>query len=64
MHQHSDNGDLIQVLRIDARPSDGLAVAVRQKCPIYVAEAVMDKAAKDVDIPDGEENEDGEGWGS
>lgn len=30
---------------IDSRPSDALALAVRAKVPIYVAESVMDKAA-------------------
>ncbi len=63
VHQLSETGDLMQVLRIDARPSDGLAVAVRQHCPIFVAESVMDKAAKDVEIPDDEEDNDGEPWG-
>jgi len=32
-------------LEIDSRPSDALALAVRAKVPIYVADAVMDKAA-------------------
>lgn len=32
-------------LDIDSRPSDALALAVRAKVPIYVAESVMDKAA-------------------
>ncbi|MBN1429817.1 MAG: bifunctional nuclease family protein [Anaerolineae bacterium] len=32
-------------LEIDSRPSDAIALAVRMKVPIYVAEAVMDKAA-------------------
>lgn len=30
---------------IDARPSDAISLAVRTKCPIFVAEMVMDKAA-------------------
>ncbi len=30
---------------IDARPSDSMALAVREDCPIYVCEAVMDEAA-------------------
>ncbi len=30
---------------VDSRPSDALALAVRAKVPIYVAESVMDKAA-------------------
>jgi hypothetical protein len=36
-----------QVLRIDTRPSDGIAIAVRAGCPIYVAEEVMDEAGRD-----------------
>jgi bifunctional DNase/RNase len=31
-------------LVIDARPSDALALAVRSKCPIYLAEEVIDEA--------------------
>jgi bifunctional DNase/RNase len=32
-------------MEIDARPSDAIALAVRAKVPIYVAEAVMDTAS-------------------
>lgn len=35
------NGESIDV---DSRPSDAIALAVRLKAPIYVAEAVMDRA--------------------
>jgi bifunctional DNase/RNase len=31
-------------LVVDARPSDALALAVRSKCPIYLAEQVIDEA--------------------
>jgi bifunctional DNase/RNase len=31
-------------LAVDARPSDALALAVRSKCPIYLAEQVIDEA--------------------
>ncbi|MBL7201816.1 MAG: bifunctional nuclease family protein [Anaerolineae bacterium] len=34
-----------QQIDIDARPSDSIALAVRARVPIYVAEHVMDKAA-------------------
>lgn len=41
---------------IDSRPSDGIALAVRAKCPIFVAQSVMDRSGKrpedDVDIED------------
>jgi bifunctional DNase/RNase len=33
-----------RMVEIDSRPSDAIAVAVRAKCPIYVAEQVMDRA--------------------
>ena len=32
-------------LEIDSRPSDALALAVRLHVPVYIEEAVMDKAA-------------------
>ena len=33
-----------RTVEIDARPSDSIALAVRVKAPLYVAEAVMDEA--------------------
>jgi bifunctional DNase/RNase len=39
-------GDQIE---IDSRPSDAIALAVRASCPIFVAESVMDKAAREPD---------------
>lgn len=47
IRQQSINGEVEQVLRIDSRPSDGIAVAVRRRCPIFVAEEVMDSASQD-----------------
>lgn len=32
------------VVEIDARPSDSIALAIQQKCPIYVAARVWDRA--------------------
>ena len=64
VEQQSPNGAIEQVLRIDSRPSDGIAIAVRQNCPIFVAEEVMDTAAQDVDIPgEGEDTDWGGNWG-
>jgi len=40
--QENDLGKI--VLEIDARPSDSIAIALQQKCPIYVSRAVWDKA--------------------
>ena len=34
-----------QPLEIDSRPSDSIALAVRVKAPIFVADSVMEKAA-------------------
>lgn len=34
-----------RTLEIDSRPSDAIALAVRARVPIYIEEAVMDKAA-------------------
>jgi RNA polymerase sigma factor (sigma-70 family) len=44
------NGNTVR--EIDARPSDAINLALQMKCPIYVAEAVMDQAQ--VDISDAE----------
>jgi len=63
VEQKDANGDVEQILRIDTRPSDGIAIAVRLGCPILVAEEVMENAAHDASIlgehDDEEEEEDG-----
>jgi bifunctional DNase/RNase len=38
-------------LKVDSRPSDAIALALRVKAPIYVNEAVIE-AAKSLDLPD------------
>lgn len=38
-------------LKIDSRPSDAIALALRAKAPIYVNETVIE-AAKNLDLPD------------
>ena len=43
----SAEGQVEQVLRIDTRPSDGIAVAVRTGCSIFAAEEVLDQAGQD-----------------
>ena len=48
VEQMSSEGTVEQILRIDSRPSDGIAIAVRKKCPIFVAEEVMDVASQDL----------------
>ncbi len=50
IEQRDAQGHVEKVLRVDTRPSDGIALAVRQKCPIYAAEEVMDMAAQDASI--------------
>ncbi len=50
VEQKNAQGQVEQVLRIDTRPSDGIAVAVRVGCPIFAAEEVMDTAAQDASI--------------
>ena len=42
-HVVLDNND--HRLEVDSRPSDAIALAVRAKAPIFVAESVMEKAA-------------------
>jgi bifunctional DNase/RNase len=39
----NDAGDVLAV--VDARPSDAIALALRAKCPIRVAEQVLDRAS-------------------
>ena len=70
IEQRSASGQVEQVLRVDSRPSDGIAIAVRMQCPIFAAEEVMDAAAQDASIlssaeeeedTDQEDTEEGEG---
>lgn len=60
VQQQSPTGEIEQVLRIDTRPSDGIAIAVRVGCPIFVADEVMDAAAQDVAILNSESEEETE----
>ena len=57
VEQKNNNGEVEQILRVDTRPSDGIAVAVRVGCPILVAEEVMDAAAQDASILGGDDDE-------
>ncbi len=58
--QQSPSGEIEQLLRIDSRPSDGIAIALRRQSPIYVAEEVMESAAQYVDSEEPYENGDSE----
>ncbi len=63
VEQRNVDGQVAQVLRIDSRPSDGIALAIRVRCPILAAEEVMDVAGQDVSIinPPDESDEGDEG---
>lgn len=62
VEQRNAQGQVEQVLRIDTRPSDGIAIAVRVGCPILASEEVMDMAGQDASIINtGEGGEDDEG---
>ena len=50
IEQKNEQGEVEQILRVDTRPSDGIAIALRVKCPIYVDEAVMDEAGHDASL--------------
>ena len=57
IEQRSAANQVEQVLRIDSRPSDGIAIACRVGCPIEAAQDVMDKASQDILSPGDEEDE-------
>lgn len=61
VEQRDMNGQVEQVLRIDTRPSDGIAVAVRAGCPVYVAEEVMARAGQDVSVLEAQLNREDSG---
>jgi bifunctional DNase/RNase len=44
------NGELTAV--VDARPSDAVALALRAKCPLRIAESVLEQVRSDNDGPD------------
>jgi len=56
--QMSADGQVEQVLRVDARSSDAIAIATRVHCPIYAANEVMDLAAQKADFDEPEEGDD------
>jgi bifunctional DNase/RNase len=64
VEQKNAQGQVEQVLRIDSRPSDGIAMAVRVNCPIYASEEVLEAAGQDASIleaptdPDDDADED------
>lgn len=56
VEQKNAAGLVEQVLRIDSRPSDGIAIAVRVNCPIFASEEVMEMAGQDASILGGPED--------
>ena len=46
-----------QVLEVDSRPSDAIAVAVRARCPIFVDDLVMDRAGISISSDDDEDDD-------
>ena len=58
VEQTSESGKMEQILRIDSRPSDGIAIAVREKCPIFVSEQIMDAAAQDMSVLQADDEDD------
>ncbi|HOV32350.1 MAG TPA: bifunctional nuclease family protein [Candidatus Hydrogenedens sp.] len=63
IEQKNAEGQVEQILKIDARPSDSIAVALRVGCPIYVAEEVMEIASREIEfqIEEGEEHDEKHG---
>ena len=41
-----------EILEVDARPSDSIALALRMKVPIYVEEEVMEKSGTSIELDD------------
>ncbi len=61
IEQRSVDGQVEQVLRVDSRPSDGIAIACRTESPIFVTQTVMDVASQDMSILGTGEEPDEEG---
>lgn len=58
IEQKSAAGQVEQVLRVDSRPSDGIAIACRTEAPIFATQTVMDMASQDISILGGGEDSD------
>lgn len=50
-----------QLIAVDSRPSDALAIALRLDCPIYVEESVL-KTSKAASMTEGANNDDVRRW--
>jgi len=58
--QKDETGADRQVIKIDCRPSDSIAIAVRTGCPVYVAEEVLRKGGHDASFLEDGPDEDTE----
>ena len=55
-----NDGDMVEV---DSRPSDAIAIALRFKAPIYVDEKVIEKSKRgDADVEVHDQSEEGKKW--
>ncbi len=61
IEQKAITGEIEQVLRIDARPSDSIAIALRVNAPIFAASEVMEKAGQDISVLAGQDDDEDEG---
>lgn len=57
IEQKAADGTIEQVLRVDTRPSDGIAIAARLDTPIFAGEQVMDEASRDISLLNIEEDD-------
>lgn len=59
LKRHDQETDHIRVVEIDCRPSDAIALALRQQAPILVSQSVLDSAGVDsINVDRAEEDED------
>jgi bifunctional DNase/RNase len=58
--QKDEAGADRQVIKIDCRPSDAIAISVRTDCPVYVDEEVMRVGGHDASLLDGAGDEEDE----
>lgn len=58
--QKDDAGADRQVIKVDCRPSDAIAIAVRAECQVFVDEEVMRVGGHDASLLDGSEEEEGD----
>lgn len=55
--QKDDAGNETEIIKVDCRPSDGIALAARVACPVYVAESVLAEGGQDASTIFGTEDD-------